>query len=68
MKELINRAIKAGLMSVLPGRRGRPPSKDDLFTSVHGSVDDVGVSEACRRHNVSRQGYYKWVKRTRPQP
>lgn len=64
MKDLIQKMTERGLISFGKARgRGRPPSKSELFRAVHAAVKELGISEACRRHGVSRQGYYYWVRK-----
>jgi hypothetical protein len=60
----IAKCTRLGLLSFPKRpRRGRPVTKGDTFAKVHEEVQEIGISEACRRNNVSRQGYYKFVKR-----
>ncbi|MEK9984359.1 MAG: hypothetical protein VXB01_04100 [Opitutae bacterium] len=64
MRDLIRNLARRGLIKFSERRgRGRPAYKTDSFEAVHDSARDLGISEACRIHKVSRQGYYYWMRR-----
>lgn len=64
MKALVEKFASLGLVhKATKRRRGRPPTREADFAETHRLVDSMGVSEACRKTGVSRQGYYNYLRR-----